>query len=355
MKFKKKWIKLIKNWTKLEITSKWYIYTIYSNNNLNYYKLIKICLEKGLWISSYDLKLMKNYNSLEIELAILIIETESMNKEEKLDDFPFLKFMNNKDKEKYYEILITEKNSLEELKISYEKEMIEIKELSAIGYQDDLMNNNKIIINPDIIYNNKNFTISYLWDTFIRGNDKYWTMYNYIRIILENKSFTNIEKQFFISFIKNFEKLTQDERVYFIYSDDPKEEIIETLLYLKYEYYWIATNDKVKFNIIDSKNENKTEITNLEQLIIDSKILNKLEKQNYLILINSMSNKELFDFEKYLLKDEKTFRKYENKINKLKKEEFKKIDEDIYEEEKYKNVELWKIPKWLEWTILLKN
>jgi len=105
---------------------------------------------------------MKNYNSLEIELAILIIETESMNKEEKLDDFPFLKFMNNKDKEKYYEILITEKNSLEELKISYEKEMIEIKELSAIGYQDDLMNNNKIIINPDIIYNNKNFTISYL-------------------------------------------------------------------------------------------------------------------------------------------------------------------------------------------------
>lgn len=300
MKFKKKWLKLFKNWTKLKINSQWDSYTVYSNNNVNYYKFIKLWFEKDFIDTNYDLKLIRNYNSLEIELAILIIETESMSKQEKLDDVVFLKFYDKKTKIGYYKILKTEKDKLEKLETEYKREKIELKETAALEYQDNLMKNNEIQINPDIIYNEKKSTISYLWNTFIREKDKYWPMYNYIRIILENENFTTIEKQFFISFIKDFKRLSQDERVFFIHFDsDDIENSIRVLVNKKNELYQTIT-EKPNFSVISHKGKNKT--TDLEDLIIDSKILNNIEIQNYLVLINSMNNEELYNLEQKLKK-----------------------------------------------------
>jgi hypothetical protein len=70
---------------------------------------------------------MKNYNSFEIELAILIIETESMDKEEKEEDFSSLKFYDKKEKIEYYNILKTEKDKLKELDISYKRDIEELE------------------------------------------------------------------------------------------------------------------------------------------------------------------------------------------------------------------------------------
>ena len=261
----------------------------------------KINIEEKNEIKKY---LEKNKKKLKLEkynkLCNLIIETDSMDNQEKIEWFKNLEDMSIKKVNELEDILINEKEKL--------------RNLSKKAQLNDVWNTDENIIynvkiNPNIKINNEEQTIKYFWKTFIKNINKYGTMYNYISIILENKDFNDIEKQFYISIINDLDKFSYEDRIYYIgiNTEDDKKDVINNIIYDTQKYYWRATQDNIKYFVFFEEGKIKNEITDLEQLIIDSKILNNFEKQDYLVLINSMNKKEISDFEKRLSKSKKVF------------------------------------------------
>lgn len=70
------------------------------------------------------------------ELVELVINTQSMDNEEKQYWFDILPSMNNEQIDRLFEILETERKKLEELEKKYEREIKELNEKSLIDWQN---------------------------------------------------------------------------------------------------------------------------------------------------------------------------------------------------------------------------
>jgi len=92
-------------------------------------ELIQKKLPNDLWSIASEFTMPENFLNEDIELIILILKSKSIDKkEEKQSRFNLLSIMNKEQVDRLRDILIREKNKLEEIEKKYEEKKIEIKQ-----------------------------------------------------------------------------------------------------------------------------------------------------------------------------------------------------------------------------------
>ncbi|MDQ7009827.1 MAG: hypothetical protein Q9M94_06040 [Candidatus Gracilibacteria bacterium] len=162
-------------------------------------------------------------------------------------------------------------------------------------------------LDKNIKINDENGIITFNGIEYIDFNSNYARFYNYFRLILNNKEFTEIEKQFFISFTSKF---NEDDISYFSNENINEKELIKYIIYKRNILYGRVKDEEGNYFYI-SLGKKKT--TKLENMIIDSGLDNN-EKQDFLVSIVNMDKEQKKELKDILLEEQKLIKKYEKEL-----------------------------------------